>query len=220
MAAQDQERRRLERNIHDGAQQELVALSVKQRLLGDLLERDTERAREMLSQIQADTTDALENLRDLARGIYPPLLADRGLAVALVAQAPKSAVPVTVETDGIGRYPQEVEAAVYFCVLEALQNVAKYADAASATVRLRALDRELAFEVADDGDGFDPQTVPMGSGLQNMADRMAALGGALEVRSAPGAGTTVEGRVPAVATDGPDDRRGAVSWRSSASHLG
>jgi signal transduction histidine kinase len=197
VAAQDQERRRLERDIHDGAQQELVALAIKQRLLAELLERDPGRAQEMLSQIQADTTGALENLRDLARGIYPPLLADKGLAAALRAQAPKAAVAVTVEADGIGRYPQEVEAAVYFCVLEALQNVAKYANATSASVRLRTRDNELAFEVADDGDGFDPQATTRGSGLQNMADRLAALGGSLDVRSAPGAGTTVEGRMPA-----------------------
>jgi signal transduction histidine kinase len=197
VAAQDQERRKLERNIHDGAQQQLVALSVKQRLLEGLLERDPGLAREMLSQIQADTVDALETLRDLARGIYPPLLADQGLAAALTSQARKSPVPVSVESDMVGRYTQELEAAVYFCALEALQNVAKYAHATGVTVRLGAPDGELTFEVADDGDGFDPEATPSGSGLQNMADRMAALGGTLSVESSPGSGTRVRGQLPA-----------------------
>jgi signal transduction histidine kinase len=197
VTAQDQERRKLERNIHDGAQQQLVALSVKQRLVENLIERNPVLAREMLSQIQADTTDALETLRDLARGIYPPLLADQGLAAALSAQGRKSPFPVRVDADGVGRYPQEVEAAVYFCALEALQNVAKYAAAQSSTVRLRAGDHELTFEVTDDGRGFDPADGRKGTGLQNMADRLAALGGSLDVRSVPGRGTTVAGRMPA-----------------------
>jgi signal transduction histidine kinase len=201
VAAQDQERRKLERNIHDGAQQQLVALSVKQRLVENLLERDPAQARAMLAQIQADTTEALETLRDLARGIYPPLLADQGLAAALAAQGRKASLPVRVDADGVGRYPQDVEAAVYFCCLEALQNVAKYAHASAVTVRLRAEDHRLAFEVVDDGDGFDPAGAASGSGLQNMADRLAALDGTLEVRSAPNAGTTVAGRMPAEPLD-------------------
>ncbi|HYY07666.1 MAG TPA: histidine kinase, partial [Actinomycetota bacterium] len=146
VAAQDQERRRIERNIHDGAQQQLVALSVKLRLAEQLTERDLAKSREMLVQLQADTSEALENLRDLARGIYPPLLADRGLAAALEAQARKSPVPTTVELDGVGRYAPEIEATVYFCALEALQNVAKYAEASAATVRLSAEDGALRFE--------------------------------------------------------------------------
>ncbi len=122
--AQDEERRRLERNLHDGAQQQLVALAVKQRLVESLIARDPERARQMLSELQTDTAEALDNLRELARGIYPPLLADQGLAEALRSQARKSAIPVAIEAEAVGRFSQETEAAVYFCVLEALQNVA------------------------------------------------------------------------------------------------
>jgi len=150
-----------------------------------------------MDQIEHEATDALENLRDLARGIYPPLLADQGLAVALSAQARKSPIPVAVDADGIGRYPQEQEAAVYFSTLEALQNVAKYAGATRAEVRLGEEDGDLVFEVADDGRGFDPSTTSFGTGLQGIADRLSALGGAVEIRSAPGRGTTVLGRLPA-----------------------
>jgi signal transduction histidine kinase len=196
VAAQDEERRRLERNIHDGAQQQLVALAVKERLASSLVGRDDERVRALLADLQSETNDALENLRDLARGIYPPLLADRGLPTALEGQARRSPVPVRIEDQGIGRYPQEIEAAVYFSCLEALQNVAKYAEASVASVVLAQRNGSLVFEVADDGVGFDPQTAERGSGLQGIADRLAALGGELTVRSAPGDGTTVAGRLP------------------------
>jgi len=197
VAAQDDERRRLERNIHDGAQQQLVALSVKLRLARTLAGKDPAKAEALLEELQTENQDALENLRDLARGIYPPLLADQGLAAALEAQARKAAVPVIVEPDGVGRYPQEVEAGAYFCVLEALQNVAKYAGASRVTVQIGTEDGALVFEVRDDGSGFDPLTTSRGSGLQNMTDRVEALGGTLEIVSAPGAGTRVRGRIPA-----------------------
>jgi signal transduction histidine kinase len=196
VTAQDAERRKLERNLHDGAQQQLVALAVKQRLAAALVTRDPGKAAEMLEALQEETAGALENLRDLARGIYPPLLADQGLAAALASQARKAAIPVEVDADGVGRYPQEAEAAVYFCCLEALQNVAKYAQATRAHVRLSAHDGELTFEVTDDGQGFDAARTPLGSGMQNMADRLAALDGSLEVRSRPGEGATVMGRLP------------------------
>jgi signal transduction histidine kinase len=196
VAAQDAERRRLERNIHDGAQQQLVALSVKARLAETFLDRDPERAKRTLEEIKLETSEALENLRDLARGIYPPLLADQGLAAALESQARKATVPVTVEPDGVGRYPQEAEAAAYFCVLEALQNVAKYAEASRAAVHLSQEDGDLVFRVTDDGKGFDPRSTPSGSGLQNMRDRLEALGGTVHIESSPGSGTTVTGRVP------------------------
>jgi signal transduction histidine kinase len=196
VAAQDEERRRLERNIHDGAQQQLVALGVRMRLLDALIERDPAKARELLTQLQNDTTQALDDLRDLARGIYPPLLADQGLAAALEAQARRSPVPVDFDADGIGRYPREVEAAVYFCTLEAMQNVAKYAGASKVELRLAERDGELNFAVRDDGTGFDHAEVGSGTGLQGMADRVEAVGGTLEVRSAPGQGTAVFGRLP------------------------
>ena len=194
--AADGERRRLERNIPDGAQQQLVALSVMARLAETTMDSDKEGARALVAQAQADADDALENLRDLARGIYPPLLADRGLAAALEAQARMAPVPVTVQAGGIGRYPQEAEAAVYFCALEALQNVAKYAGASQAAIWLAGPDEALEFSVTDDGAGFDPGRAGHGTGLQGMADRMAALGGDLQIRSQPGHGTTVTGRLP------------------------
>ena len=202
VAAQDQERRRLERNLHDGAQQQLVALAVKQRLAEGIVRKDPEKAASMLAELQQDTSEALENLRDLARGIYPPLLADKGLTSALEAQARKSPVLGEVQATGVGRYPQEAEAAVYFCCLEALQNVAKYADASRVTIRLSGRNGELGFSVADDGRGFDAETTSLGSGMQNMADRLAALGGSIEVRSRPGEGTTVTGRLPVRADEG------------------
>ncbi|HKN79800.1 MAG TPA: sensor histidine kinase, partial [Actinomycetota bacterium] len=196
VAAQDAERRRLERNIHDGAQQQLVALQVKQRLVQGMIDRDPAKALELMTQLQVDTTEALDDLRDLARGIYPPLLADQGLGAALESQARKSPVPISVETDGVERYPQDVEAAVYFCALEALNNLAKYAGATQATVSLSQTDGTLTFAVSDDGVGFSVgERGSNGTGLQGMADRLDAIGGALEIRSAPGEGTTVLGRV-------------------------
>jgi signal transduction histidine kinase len=197
--AQDEERRRLERNLHDGAQQQLVALAIKERLVENLIDRDPDKAREMLSELQTDTAGALDNLRELARGIYPPLLADQGLPEALRSQARKSPLPIHVDADGVGRFSQEAEAAVYFCVLEALQNVTKYSQASSVTIRLRADDGLLSFAVSDDGRGFDRETTKPGSGLTNMSDRMAALGGSLTIESAVGRGTVVSGQVP---TDG------------------
>jgi signal transduction histidine kinase len=196
VSAQDEERRKLERNIHDGAQQQLVALAVKARLVRTLTERDPSKAAEMLEQIEAETHSALEDLRDLARGIYPPLLADKGLEAALNAQARKSLVPVTVSAGHLGRFPQEIEAAVYFSTLEALQNVAKYAEASVATVAIRTDDGSLRFSVTDDGRGFDPDSTGYGTGLQGIADRLGALDGSLEVTSANGAGTSITGRLP------------------------
>jgi signal transduction histidine kinase len=194
--AQDEERRRLERNIHDGAQQQLVALAMKLGLAGLFVDKDPAQAKTLLEQLKGEAQDALDDLRDLARGIYPPLLSDQGLPAALEAQVRRATLSVAVEADGVGRYPQEAEAAIYFCVLEALQNVAKYAGASRALVRLHQEEGALRFEVEDDGAGFDPEARPHGTGLQGMADRLAALGGELAVHSAPGAGTTITGRLP------------------------
>lgn len=199
VAAQDEERRKIERNIHDGAQQQLVALSVQLKLAEQMVGRDPERERALLAQLGVQANEALEDLRDLARGIYPPLLQDKGLPAALEAQARKAVVPTTVAADGVGRFPQDVEAAIYFSCLEALQNVAKYARASRAEIALSNGDDALTFSVTDDGAGFDPASTGYGTGLQGIADRLAAIGGQLAVRSAPGAGTTVTGRIPAEA---------------------
>jgi signal transduction histidine kinase len=196
VAAQDDERRRLERNLHDGAQQHLVALKVKLGLAEMLASRDPERARATVAELKHDADEALETLRDLARGIYPPLLADRGLPTALTAQARKATLPVTIEADAIGRYSQDTEAALYFCILEALQNIQKYAQATSAVVRLREDGDQLSVEVSDDGRGFDVATTSRGNGLTNMEDRLDALGGTLQIASSPGNGTILRAAIP------------------------
>ena len=195
VAAQDEERRRLERNLHDGAQQNLVALKVKLGLAEMMAAKDPARAKQLVGEMKADADEALDTLRDLARGIYPPLLADQGLGAALESQARKATLPVEVRADGIGRYPQDIEAAVYFCCLEALQNIQKYAAASEATVRLSETDGNLNFEVEDDGKGFDTETTPRGSGLNNMADRLETLGGAVTIHRGS-AGMIVTGRLP------------------------
>jgi signal transduction histidine kinase len=196
VAAQDNERRRLERNLHDGAQQHLVAIKVKLGLAEMLLTRDPEKARATIVALKGDADEALETLRDLARGIYPPLLAEKGLAAALQSQAGKATLPVHVDADGVGRYPQETEAALYFCTLEALQNVQKYAEASAATVRLHEDANQLLVEVTDNGCGFDVTTAARGAGLTNMEDRLDALGGTLQIESTQGVGTTLRATVP------------------------
>ena len=219
VAAQDEARRRLERNIHDGAQQQLVALTVKLRLLEQIAGRDPSKVPEIAAQLQEETTETLEDLRDLARGIYPPLLADKGLPAALEAQARKSAMPVTVEAANVGRFPQDVEAAIYFSCLEALQNVAKYASASRITISLARGDGRLSFAVADDGVGFDPDASTYGTGLQGIADRIDALDGTFEVVSAIGAGTTVHGNIPVAtlspSTPDPNDEDQAASFAAA-----
>jgi signal transduction histidine kinase len=199
IAAQDETRRRLERNLHDGAQQQLVALKVQLSLAEGMAEElgdDGLPLLEMLATLKQLMGDALENLRDLARGIYPPLLAAEGLPSALASQARKAAVPVDVQARDIGRYDQDAEAAVYFCVLEAMQNIAKYAEARSVVIHLHEEDGILHFEVRDDGRGFDPSCTDKGAGSQNMVDRLESLDGHLEIHSAPGEGTSVRGTIP------------------------
>jgi signal transduction histidine kinase len=195
VGAQDAERRKIERNLHDGAQQQLVALTIQLRLLEESAD-DPAAVRQLAPVVRDGLHAALDDLRDLARGIYPPLLADQGLVPALHAQARRAALPVEIEADGVGRFPQDTEAAVYFCTLEALQNIAKYAEASRATVGLSCSGGSLRFTVTDDGAGFDTARTRHGSGLQGMSDRLAALGGAFDVRSRPGHGTTVSGELP------------------------
>jgi signal transduction histidine kinase len=198
VAAGDAERRKLERNLHDGAQQHLVALAVKVRLTRDAVEDDPEDAIAMLDEIKGNLQEAIQELRALAHGIFPPLLVSGGLAEALPAAATRAALPTTVDVSGIGRYSPDMEAAIYFCVLEALQNAGKHAgDGAIAAVRIAERDDALTFEVSDDGAGFNAtDAATEGHGFVNMADRLGAFGGTVRVRSAPGQGTTVSGTLP------------------------
>jgi signal transduction histidine kinase len=196
IAAQDSTRRRLERNIHDGAQQHLVAIAVKLRLGATLAKRDPVRARRLLDELEVETQQALETLHALARGIYPPILRELGLESAIRAQGTMFSLPVEVSSIGLTRYPSEVEGAVYFCCLEALQNVAKHAKATWVRIRLEVAGGELVFSVDDDGVGFDPLRVRQGSGLQNISDRLAALGGHLAVVPGRSGGASLQGRVP------------------------
>jgi len=197
VVAADAERLRIERDIHDGVQQYLVALSVKTRLARQMLERDPAKANAMLEELGNDIQKTLDELRVLAHGIYPPLLANEGLLPAVTAAARRAALPTWVEADSIGRYPPELEAAVYFCCVEALQNAGKYAgDGANAKVRIMQQAGALVFEVTDTGKGFDPATHAAGVGLTNMTDRLGAVGGTLRVESIPGSGTKVTGAIP------------------------
>jgi signal transduction histidine kinase len=197
VTAADAERRRIERNLHDGAQQRLAALAIKLNLAAELAGPGAGEVRNLLAELCHDVRDTADELRQLAHGIYPPLLAESGLAAALTAAAGRSAIPAQVDAAGLGRYPAEAEATVYFCCLEAMQNAAKHAGpGASVTVRVRAGAGTLSFEVSDDGSGFGPGQRGPGTGFANMTDRVRALGGSLAVASAPGRGTTVKGTVP------------------------
>jgi signal transduction histidine kinase len=198
VTTQDAERRRLERNIHDGAQQHLVALAVKLRLVRGMLAKDPDRAATMLGELRIEVDEAIETLSSLALGIYPPVLEEHGIAAAIESQARIGSILVAVVADGVDRQPIETEAAVYFCCLEAIQNAAKHAEAARIDVRLGHEGANLTFEVRDDGIGFDTAAAGNGSGLQGMADRLSALGGSVTITSTPGSGTVVSGRVPAV----------------------
>ncbi len=193
VSAADAERRRIERDLHDGAQQHLVALAVGLRLVRDgAADGDAE----LLDELDRGVRESITALRDLAHGIYPPLLRDSGLPDALRTAAARSAQPVTVRAVDVGRHPEPVEAAVYFCCLEALQNTAKHAAGAPVDLTVARRDGLLTFEVTDTGPGFDTASVAAGAGLQNMADRLGAVGGSVRWRSEPGHGTTVSGSVP------------------------
>ena len=196
VASGDEERRRIERNLHDGAQQHLVALAVTLRLARDVMADDPQSATEMLDQLAIDIKETIAEMRELAHGIYPPLLADRGLGEALQAAANRSPLDVTVHTEEIGRYGPEIEAAIYFCCTEALQNAAKHAAMAQVRVRVWEDAGGLLFSVNDNGPGFDPQRARGGHGYVNMADRLGAIGGTIRWESQPGSGSQVLGSVP------------------------
>jgi signal transduction histidine kinase len=197
LAGAERERRRIERDLHDGAQQRLVALRIELGLAEELVLQDPESGAARLRELERAVDEALEEVRSLAHGVYPPILADQGLPEALRAAARKSPLHVEIDARGVGRTTPDVESAVYFCVLEALQNVLKHAGAHRVTVRLDASrGQELRFTVRDDGAGTRDGEVHAGGGIANMHDRMAAVGGEVEVSATPRVGTTVSGRVP------------------------
>jgi len=205
VAAADESRRRIERNLHDGAQQHLVALAVKLGLAQQVDE--PEMVGELLAELRSDVQGAIDALRELAHGIYPPLLRERGLPEALRAAATRAPLPAEVDVRLPGRYPAEAETAVYFCCLEAMQNAGKHAGPdATVLVEVRGDASGLRFSVRDDGVGFSVDAT-RGAGFVNMADRLGAIGGTLTIESTPGAGTAVSGAIPAeptrAATAGP-----------------
>ena len=190
------ERRRLERDLHDGVQQHLVGLRIKLEMAAEAMRDDPTQGERVLASVGRQMDDILHEVRSLARGIYPSLLTERGVAEALRAAARSSPVPAEVR-GRVGRYAEDVEVAVYFCCLEALQNVAKHAGPdATATVALHEGEGYISFQVRDSGVGFSPRSVQRGSGLINMRDRIEAVGGELEVTSRRGRGTLVRGSVP------------------------
>ena len=195
-----EERRRIERDLHDGAQQRLVALRIELELAEDIVRQDPERGAARLRELEAEVDEALEELRALAHGVYPPVLADAGLAEALRSVAMRSAMRVDLVSHDGARYSTEVEGAVYFCVLEALQNAQKHATGARRVVV--TLDggpgEELRFSVRDDGAGA--ATIDEGAGITNMRDRLAAIGGGVDIASKPGVGTVVRGNAAARAS--------------------
>jgi signal transduction histidine kinase len=199
VTASDQARRSIERNLHDGAQQQLVALAVKLGIAAQIAQEAPGELPELLEELRKETRETIGELRELAHGIYPPLLRDRGLGEALRAAASRCPLPCLVEVDLDRRFPEEVETATYFCCLEALQNAGKHAGPqAEVVVRVLADTGSLRFEIVDDGHGFDPDAVP-GHGFVNMQDRLGAIGGAVLVESQPGAGTAVRGTIPIAA---------------------
>jgi signal transduction histidine kinase len=198
VAATDRERRRIERDLHDGAQQRLVALSVRLSMARETIRHDPAAAPEVFDDLRAEVKAAQVELNRLAQGVYPPVLTEHGLAAALQSAVDRTPNPVEIDVADVGRHPADIEAAVYFCCIEALQNAAKHAgrDAVVRVALRRVGDREIEFEVSDDGAGFDRATVTRGNGFVNMGDRLGAFGGSVEVDSAPGSGTRVTGRLP------------------------
>jgi signal transduction histidine kinase len=196
--AADAERQRIERDLHDSVQQQLVGIRIKLELASEEVKREPGRGGRMIHSIGRQMDELLDTLRSLARGIYPAVLHEQGLGEALKSAGRRSPAPVSVRVRGIGRHPSDVEIAVYFCCLEAMQNVAKHAGPdTEAVIRLWRDAQRLWFEVTDRGTGFDPATVPRASGLVNMRDRIEAIGGVLRITASEGHGSTVRGWVPA-----------------------
>ncbi len=196
VAAADAERRRVERDLHDGAQQHLVALAVNLRLTREIIADDPGAGAEKLAQMAEDIQVTISELRKLAHEIYPPLLTDAGLPEALRAAASRCAIPVSVSAAGLGRYPQAVEIAVYFCCLEAMQQAAKHGPGARALVRVWAESGALLFSVSVNGPGFDPEKARPGPDFVNLTDRMGAIGGTIRWASTQEQGSTISGSVP------------------------
>jgi len=195
-SASDARRRRAERELHDGVQQHLALIGLKLALLKDLIGRDPDGAQEMCDELNQSLQAAMQELRTLAYWIYPAVLENEGLAAALRDAAERIAIPTRFELDGSSRYARDVEAAVYFCCLEGLQNAAKHAgERAQVTIAMADAEGNLVFEVSDDGAGFEPSADEIRAGLQQVTDRVEALGGELCVISAPGQGTRIRGRI-------------------------
>jgi signal transduction histidine kinase len=193
VAAADRERRRLERDLHDGPQQRLVSLSVRLRLLASRLAPGSE-AERLLADARTELAVSLQELRNLARGIHPAILSDRGLPAALEALTARAPLPVELVVEPGGRAPEPVEVAAYYHVSEALTNILKHSDATSASVSVTRHGPRLVVAVADDGTGGADRVT--GSGLRGLTDRIEALGGRLELSSPPGAGTTLRAEIP------------------------
>jgi signal transduction histidine kinase len=208
-AAADGERRRIERDLHDGAQQHLLGLAVNLRVARELVASDPARAGALLGELSGAVHAAIEELRELAHGIYPPLLAERGLLDALRGAVLRAGVRGSVDADSVGRYSQEIESTAYFCCVEALQNAAKHAPAAEVSIRLWSADGALFFEVRDGGPGFDAKAAPRTAGLVNMRDRVGAIGGTLRIDGSNG--TCVTGALPLVIAAAARDRAGPPS---------
>jgi PAS domain S-box-containing protein len=196
MSAADQERRRIERDLHDGAQQRLLALTIELELAGDLVKSDPRKGAARLRELVQDANAAMADIRSLAHGLYPSLLVERGLVGALSEAAAACPLPTTLTTRGLGRYPPEIEGAVYFCCLEALQNAAKHAEGASSAAITVWQEEAVHFEVLDDGAGLPDGYASHGAGLTNMRDRLGAMGGTLAIETNFGRGTSVMGAVP------------------------
>jgi signal transduction histidine kinase len=205
--AADEERRRIQRDLHDGAQQHLIGMQVKVALALEASETDPARCKRLLGELDEQIAVTLNDLRSLASGVFPPVLTQYGLTTALRAELRRTPTPVRLEARGVGRHPSQVESAVYFSCLEALQNVAKHAGrGAEATLRLWQHHAQLGFELRDSGKGFDLDAKAAGSGLHNMRDRLESIGGRLTVESLPGCGTLVMGVVPIQRFGGVDSR--------------